>query len=38
MLHSFIYVMAFKLLVEQFAIAVGYPGVVKFHISKLWPF
>jgi hypothetical protein len=36
--NSFVYVMAFKLLVEQFAIAVGYPGVIKFQISKLWPF
>jgi hypothetical protein len=33
--NSFAYVMELKLLVEQFAIAVGYPWVVKFQISKL---
>jgi hypothetical protein len=38
LLNSFVYVMAFKFLVEQFAIAVGYPGVIKFQIYKLWPF
>jgi hypothetical protein len=38
LLNSFVYVMEFKLLVQQFAIAVGYPWVVKFQISKLWPF
>jgi hypothetical protein len=36
--NPFVYVMAFKLPVEKFAIAVGYPGVVKFQISRLWPF
>jgi hypothetical protein len=38
LLNSFVYVMAFKLLVEQFSIAVGYLGVIKFQISKYWPF
>jgi hypothetical protein len=38
LLNSIVYVMTFKFLVEQFAIAVGYPWVIKFQSSKLWPF